>query len=165
MGDCFRDWIFGGLIEIRRSSKEWPESLTDIFEQLSALFQQSETTFVLPRVAEGQLWWESPQRMSANDVLRELTPYADPKKFHRFRNALTVRERYLFRTTANDIGLGPLLCQPGDQVWVLENGRVPFVLRPKLDSFELMGECYLHGVMDGELLANGPLGYKPISLV
>jgi hypothetical protein len=56
---------------------------------------------------------------------------------------------------------------PGDQVWVLENGRVPFVLRPVADgkNFELLGECYVHGVMDGQLFSNGMPVYENISLV
>ena len=35
--------------------------------------------------------------------------------------------------------------------------RVPFVLRPVANgkNFELLGECYVHGVMDGPLFSAG----------
>jgi hypothetical protein len=57
--------------------------------------------------------------------------------------------------------------RPGDQVWVLENGRVPFVLRPVLDekNFELLGECYAHGVIDGQLFSDKMPTYEGISQV
>jgi hypothetical protein len=52
----------------------------------------------------------------------------------------------------------------GDIICVLAGGRVPFVLRsckgPVLtefntnDSFTLIGECYVHNIMDGQI--NGP---------
>jgi hypothetical protein len=48
------------------------------------------------------------------------------------------------------IGLGPALTRPGDVVCVLRGGDVPFVLRPlEGDSYQFVGECYLHGIMNG----------------
>jgi hypothetical protein len=62
--------------------------------------------------------------------------------------------RYLFRTQQRHIGLGPDSLQPGDCVWVLSGGRLPFILR-QIDAndesrYELVGEAYVHGVMYGE---------------
>jgi hypothetical protein len=51
---------------------------------------------------------------------------------------------------------GLLACMPletrvGDVVVVLFGGWVPYVLRPVGDGeFELVGHCYVHGIMDGE---------------
>ncbi|KAK4946204.1 hypothetical protein LTR10_014716 [Elasticomyces elasticus] len=75
-------------------------------------------------------------------------------------------------------GLGPGWAQAGDEVWLLQGAKVPFVLRPRhqdahqatgdciLDlhtgtvkvygtgqvAFEVVGECFILGLMDGELL-------------
>jgi hypothetical protein len=47
-------------------------------------------------------------------------------------------------------------------VWVLIGSKVPFVLRPVIDndgtssfnnSFRLVSDCYLHGIMNGEAIA------------
>jgi hypothetical protein len=67
----------------------------------------------------------------------------------------------------DDLGLGPPSSRPGDQVWALENTRMPFVLRPtpEASSFEAVGECYVHGIMDGQLLASNSLDFQPICLV
>lgn len=73
--------------------------------------------------------------------------------------------RAFFRTEAGHLGLCFPDARVGDEVWVLAGGRVPFVLR-RLDgpggvngevnkgaqNFRLVGECYLHGFMDGEAL-------------
>jgi hypothetical protein len=57
------------------------------------------------------------------------------------------------------MGIGPPGTRPGDQVWVLCGGQVPFVVRKTnrddfadADSCEraLIGDAYVHGVMDGE---------------
>ena len=72
----------------------------------------------------------------------------------------------LFKTQEGDIGQGSFQQRPGDQVWVLENGRVPFILRPRKESapFVLVEECYLHGIMDGELMQSNALVYRPITI-
>ena len=63
------------------------------------------------------------------------------------------------------IGLGPASMAIGDKIGILPGGRLPFVLRPSaaphdVDEnlasrvFSMVGDCYLHGAMNGEL---GPL--------
>ncbi|KAF2018011.1 HET-domain-containing protein [Aaosphaeria arxii CBS 175.79] len=48
--------------------------------------------------------------------------------------------------------------QPGDEIWVLEGGNVPFVLRAGTSEdsptsrYELVGDCYLDECMDGQAL-------------
>jgi hypothetical protein len=64
--------------------------------------------------------------------------------------------RKLFRAEGKYIGLGPASLDAGDQVCVLFGGRTPFVLRPLGDgNFRFIGECYVHGIMCGELLNQG----------
>jgi hypothetical protein len=68
--------------------------------------------------------------------------------------------RSFFITDGGHMGLGPLKLRAGDEVHVLIGGRTPFVLRPQevvegpysLQLYFLVGDCYLHGFMDGEAL-------------
>lgn len=62
------------------------------------------------------------------------------------------RNRRFFITEDGHMGLGPRLIEPGDLVCVLLGSQVPFVLRRKVDhdGYVLVGECYCHGVMNGE---------------
>jgi len=58
-----------------------------------------------------------------------------------------------FATTKGElIGLVPGIAQPGDQVYCLLGGQVLYVLRTVKNHFIFIGECYLHGMMDGEAL-------------
>jgi len=66
--------------------------------------------------------------------------------------------RTMFRTKTNLLGMGPLSTQEGDEVWVLMGAKVPFVLRPVDNGkapkrYKLVGEAYVHGYMDGEILS------------
>ena len=63
-----------------------------------------------------------------------------------------VHKRVFFQTSKGFLGLGPQLMQAGDVVCMLFRERVPFILRPKDGYYRLVGECYVHGVMDGEVV-------------
>jgi hypothetical protein len=65
-------------------------------------------------------------------------------------------DRCWYRTCQNYLGLGSISTKPGDQVRLLCGAKVPFVLRPQSPlnegKHELVGGCYLHGFMHGEML-------------
>ncbi|OHF02893.1 hypothetical protein CORC01_01651 [Colletotrichum orchidophilum] len=67
-----------------------------------------------------------------------------------------IMNRRLFITDEGYVGLGKLSSRVGDQVWVLAGGKVPYVMRPKEDgkTFLLVGDAYVHGVMDGSWSAS-----------
>lgn len=56
-------------------------------------------------------------------------------------------------TTNNYFGMFPKSANAGDEIWVLFGGEFPFVLRRKerIGYYELVGQCYIHGVMEGQL--------------
>ncbi|KAK6824580.1 hypothetical protein PG987_012074 [Apiospora arundinis] len=56
-----------------------------------------------------------------------------------------------FVTDNGYIGLGHPDAAVGDMVAVLRGGPVPYVLRGNKENHTLVGECYVHGIMDGEL--------------
>jgi hypothetical protein len=72
----------------------------------------------------------------------------------------TIKGRRLFKTRSGRLGIGPEDIKVGDCVTVLYGGRTPFVLRPVRNSgpnsdrffCELIGDCYVHGIMNGSLL-------------
>ncbi|KAL1649111.1 hypothetical protein SLS58_001683 [Diplodia intermedia] len=71
--------------------------------------------------------------------------------------------RVVFKTDDGLVGLGPDYLAEGDEVWDLVGGDVPFLLRQEpSDSdhgagrrYRLVGECYVHGIMSGELWKDG----------
>ncbi|KAI1872823.1 uncharacterized protein JN550_003697 [Neoarthrinium moseri] len=66
--------------------------------------------------------------------------------------------RMLFVTEKGYIGLGGPEVTVGDVVAVFYGGNMPFVLRPLIAQkgrsmqYEYVGQSYIHGIMDGEML-------------
>lgn len=61
--------------------------------------------------------------------------------------------RVMFTTEKGYVGLGSEETSIEDTVVVLSGGNLPFVLRQKgAGKYKFGGECYLHGVMDGEAM-------------
>jgi hypothetical protein len=75
------------------------------------------------------------------------------QRFDEARSATNLK-RGLFRTSKGFLGLGPCSMRAGDEVWMLQNALVPFILRKDEhgESYSLIGEAYLHGFMQGEML-------------
>ncbi|CZR55536.1 uncharacterized protein PAC_05424 [Phialocephala subalpina] len=68
-------------------------------------------------------------------------------------------------------GLMPATACEGDMICVLLRGEVPFVLRRRNDRdqgfYQMIGECYVHGIMDGEVVKdalNNGSGYELFKL-
>ncbi|KAI1770128.1 HET-domain-containing protein [Hypoxylon cercidicola] len=71
----------------------------------------------------------------------------------------------LFRTRKGFLGLSPYSTQIGDEVWLLKGARLFHVLRkPESSSDEriLLGEGYVHGFMEGEVLRLDGMSYTPV---
>ncbi|UKZ65385.1 uncharacterized protein TrAtP1_006578 [Trichoderma atroviride] len=57
------------------------------------------------------------------------------------------------------LGLGPLLMKEGDEIYILPGSRSPLVLRPissqtysraQPQAYQLVGDCFINGAMDGD---------------
>jgi hypothetical protein len=68
------------------------------------------------------------------------------------RRLMTTRTRGL-------LGMAPCRAEKGDQIWVLRGCSIHMILRERKQStreegvgYEVIGECYLHGYMNGEIM-------------
>jgi hypothetical protein len=61
-------------------------------------------------------------------------------------------KRRSFLSKQGYVGLAPSHSKPGDVICILYGSVVPFVLRKKGSGYELIGEAYVHGIMDGEFV-------------
>ncbi|KAF6806273.1 hypothetical protein CSOJ01_08932 [Colletotrichum sojae] len=81
--------------------------------------------------------------------------------FEHFRRSFSVatRQQSFFTTARGFFGLA-LEPEPGDEVWILAGGTVPFLLRPLPSAsgvegqYSLVGDCFVHGMMYGEQVKN-----------
>lgn len=75
-----------------------------------------------------------------------------------------IRGRLFFTTNDGSIGSAPQAAKPGDHICVLLGCQSPLVIRQNPNgNHTIMGECYLHGMMEGQALM-GPLSdeWKPV---
>jgi hypothetical protein len=66
--------------------------------------------------------------------------------------------RRLFITEKGYLGLGPSGTEIGNLVCILFGGDTPYILRRNIDHYNLIGECYLHGMMQGEAIGQMEAG-------
>lgn len=60
--------------------------------------------------------------------------------------------RRFMKTQQGRIGLIPPYAEKGDVVAVLTGGHVPIILRPHDGFYTVLGDAYVHGIMDGEAM-------------
>lgn len=66
---------------------------------------------------------------------------------------LSLNQRALITTRTGYLGLAPNDVRSGDIVAILLGCNFPMVLRPCTKNlYHVVGECYVHGLMDGEIL-------------
>ena len=54
--------------------------------------------------------------------------------------------------------IGPLSCEKGDEIWIIGGAKEPYLLREvSRGKYILLGQVYIHGIMDGELADKGLL--------
>ncbi|KAI2470208.1 hypothetical protein F4781DRAFT_186406 [Annulohypoxylon bovei var. microspora] len=113
---------------------------------------------------EGHLreWFQA--RTSPNDQ-----PYEDILGFDFVLSFMSSRRRF-FMTATGRFGWGPEGPRPGDQVFVVPGGKTPFVLRgvkhfKRMSTGQLIGDCYLQGVMDGQQIERSVLNDQANSIV
>ncbi|KAI9148877.1 heterokaryon incompatibility [Paramyrothecium foliicola] len=91
---------------------------------------------------------------------------------------LSLTNRSIFTTTDGRFGIGPSSLKESDLIYVLPGGNLPFILRPVQmtmgnyaentgissllhefpRTFNLIGDCYVHGAMDGQFSIPRPTG-------
>jgi len=68
---------------------------------------------------------------------------------------LAVARRKFFLSKSGFMGLSPIATCKGDVICIILGGVTPFVLRPASHGrYQLVGECYVHGIMDGESMVD-----------
>lgn len=84
----------------------------------------------------------------------------DPEELYWYREEYLTRSREtsqgpipsIFTTAKGRIGKGLSTVGPGDRAAVIIGCRIPVILRPCGQYFQLVGPCYISGAMDGEII-------------
>ncbi|KAF5668379.1 heterokaryon incompatibility protein [Fusarium heterosporum] len=99
--------------------------------------------------------------------------------FWKYGGSMSAHKRF-FVLGGGFIGTGPTFVEEGDEIWVLEGGVMPFILRAARSSREavkdmaesdkksvreLVGPAYVHGIMKGEAWGQGGDAVEEVVLV
>lgn len=141
-----------------------PESFAEIFSLVL-----DETTGTSPSLA-GQTY-SARQMMPVGRGRLELASLKKRKPAETFANIQAthksaMRYRRLGRMTSGRIGLFPRYARPGDVLCVVHQMQVPCVIRRRDDGrHTFLGECYVHGVMQGQVVSSGAVEQDVIVFV
>jgi hypothetical protein len=101
---------------------------------------------------------------SATKSFQSAIEFLDPKALLSFENTTVfTQDRKLFITSQGKLGIGPLCLESTDIICVLFGGNSLYALRPIPDTEEyfFLGECYVHGLMDGTAMEYHERGEFP----
>ena len=142
-----------------RKQAFWRTLLGGIWTDFCRLRQHHEDDF--------NMYWEFMQRF---DFELESDPGLDGYDLDRItsvekRVTKIATERRFCMSESGRMGWIPKAGKEGDVISVLYNCLVPVLLRPKGNAYEVIGECYIHGIMDGEAVAAAQNPMQQIDLV
>ena len=135
-------------------TQEWIRE-TKTTNELVDLWRHFENTPVLEKSVQPAAYYESSTPALGRGNIRIMS------QLYTFRVAIrtVVQDRQLVITKLGRVGLLPAIAQPGDWIIVVAGTRVPFVIRPTgrqyrgQETWYIVGDCYLNGIMYGELFA------------
>jgi len=98
---------------------------------------------------------------ASNQPLPTMKDSPDPEILFSMYSA-AIRPSYMrsfFATKGGHIGMGPAYSKAGDRVCLIMGLNAPYIVRTTEDRnpsrVELIGEAYVHGMMDGEMMKVG----------
>lgn len=115
-------------------------------------------------ISQGMIAPPADYHLAYEQWMGRCTAQRDPREFS-YMKLLTgtfiamvgrvVNDKAFVITKRGFLGMAPVTTKAGDLVCVFQGGCVPFVIRPKGEhgQWELIGACYVHGIMDGEVVA------------
>lgn len=86
-----------------------------------------------------------------------------------FKRLFSMIDMYtLCETRTGLVGMVPLDTVVGDSVYIFAGSGLPFILRPNAElqnKYEVVGGCYIHGVMNGELVGSDKWREEDVTLL
>jgi hypothetical protein len=111
---------------------------------------------------------ENKARLNEMEALDYATDRQEPEQCHFFniglRRAAFPRRLIVLRN--GYIGIAPPRTEAGDLVYVIMGATTPFVMRKTETEgvMSMIGECYIHGIMDGEALERADVKVEKIAI-
>jgi hypothetical protein len=139
------DWTFSTWFEHNRHLKFGENTLEQLINQVPSEVTSAPPTLHRP---------SSHPMHQMNDKLDTF--------LSRFHDTVRKKARRLMVTQGGIVGTAPCRARPGNVVAVLYGCSIPLVLRhdPPADRWQVVGEAYVHGYMNGEAATSIKRGKK-----
>ena len=173
-----RQTLIGGMISSKTQSTGGGVQVKATDEEANELFTEwevvLETYELLKRTPEAMRRLHNSQGLGLNEedilflsraqeMMERMNNLKWPSGYPILAMGLACKGRRFFTTTMGFMGLAPDIAQVGDKVCLISGCCTPFTIRPDGPNFCLLGESYVHGVMDGELMSD--ITFEDINLV
>ena len=141
----------------------WRTVICDVTPKLDAGFISTEMVRPVPGTFE-RFFWKAWNVSQPGEVIRGNDDEAENRDFRGIQSSiLTSAQGCRFSVSQEGLFMNsPHGVQEGDEIWIVKGGRMPLVLRKgdtkmmlkteeTLSSvYKFIGDCYVHGIMDGE---------------
>jgi tetratricopeptide (TPR) repeat protein len=158
----------------RSSERKAPESYVNLYEAFKSFV--AHRTLPSSEIVEKEygprmdaldreLGFFVPNQMASAIVTQELMEEQEKAEtFAQWADPICVQMRRC-STKRGYLGQVPKSAMVGDVICVIAGAAVPFTVRPNDKGYSLIGQCYLHGYMEGEALNDPDVVEKDIVLV
>ncbi|KAI2465775.1 heterokaryon incompatibility protein-domain-containing protein [Annulohypoxylon bovei var. microspora] len=144
-----RKEAFWRTIMLDRYWSQTTEDSSDDIKRLPKVLTSIPVTDIFHNDGQGPQRFPPETRNDENMILKYLYTEYTQRGLYNSVSCHCVTQM-IFTTNTQHLGMcGPNITL-GDEVVILCGGTIPYVLRKFKDHYVLMGECYLHGFMDGE---------------
>ena len=116
-----------------------------------------------PDTMQSGLFWQFlEQKVDSSDgVQKTIYNTVDLRRMTSEKNQIGMTKRGIvprrfIMTSAGFMGLAPPGAEVNDEVCILFGAEVPFVIRRQGKYCQLIGECYVYGIMNGEVMVDLP---------
>jgi hypothetical protein len=152
-----RDDIFQWFARWFRLISHNPTELTRFYESLGKVDPQDWDRFWMfsPEFLSNQTILPPPGQQNTASTEAETWRHS-PALTEFLQTFLQGSRRLALTHSRRALALTMLSAKPGDEIWILFNGRMPYVLR-KIEGeehgYSFVGEAYVHGFMEGEIFS------------
>ncbi|TGO33079.1 hypothetical protein BHYA_0268g00060 [Botrytis hyacinthi] len=94
--------------------------------------------------------WDEDMCRPTPTEFKRISMLRESRVFDKYLKEAT-KNRSLFVTSKGYIGLGHQQVENGDKLCILYGSPVPYILRQHGDYWTVVGQCYAHGIMNGEI--------------
>jgi hypothetical protein len=101
--------------------------------------------------ADEPLWVAKVTDQAHLDKIVQSISAMEVQRYQSTISQMTIGRRFI-RTTGGRMGFAPKKTQVGDRICIICGGDTPYIIRPIRSFYRLLGDAYVSGVMDGEII-------------